>query len=205
MSELDFDAGDDAKHVNSFIYRYLKTDGIFVMRILAFQGGIIFSTELLADLYSSYKGVDEQLKRSNSDGNLTMAQYDQADVENRNNMNRMRRKKKVLRGDPHDEKLIQPVLVPEYFVGPQECLVIPQETQNQLSPPTKYNIVCLPTKVSLSKDEPSDENTTIIESKNETDPKKHTGTNEASGYEEESNVWFHPRLLYPPHIYSPFI
>jgi hypothetical protein len=72
MSELDFDPDDDAKHVNSFIYRYLRTDGLFVMRMLAFRSGVVFSTDLLADLYRSYKGIDAELKRSNSDGNMTM-------------------------------------------------------------------------------------------------------------------------------------
>jgi hypothetical protein len=72
MSEVPFDIDEDGKHLNSFIYRYLRTDGLFVMRTLAFRSGVIFTTDLLADLYRSYFGIEEQLKRSSSDGNLTM-------------------------------------------------------------------------------------------------------------------------------------
>jgi hypothetical protein len=74
MSELDFDAEDpdDKKHANSFLSNYLRTDGIFIIRTLASRSGVIFTTEVLAELYRSYCGIEAELRRSNSDGNLTM-------------------------------------------------------------------------------------------------------------------------------------
>lgn len=75
MSELNIDIEDEKKHIDSFVYRYLRTDGLFVLRTLAYRSGVIFTMDLLADLYRSYFGIEEQLKRSNSVdnfGNLTM-------------------------------------------------------------------------------------------------------------------------------------
>jgi hypothetical protein len=113
MSELSFDADESSKNVNFFIRNYLQIDGIFVIRTLIFRAGIVFATELLADLYSTYFGIEERLKRSSSDVN--MAQHDQADAENKKNINRIRKRKgpkdvPLLNGKDNEE-MIAPVPV----------------------------------------------------------------------------------------------
>ncbi|KJH50341.1 Innexin [Dictyocaulus viviparus] len=66
ISELQFDPVERTQDIRRFIDYYLKCDGIFVIRMVTFQSGVIFGTDLILTLWKSFFGLDEQLKRSNS-------------------------------------------------------------------------------------------------------------------------------------------
>ncbi|GMT12365.1 hypothetical protein PFISCL1PPCAC_3662, partial [Pristionchus fissidentatus] len=67
MSDMPFDSSDPEteKEVAKFVSTYLRTDGVFVLRMITLQSGVIFGTDLTVSLWKSYYGV-EQIKRSNS-------------------------------------------------------------------------------------------------------------------------------------------
>jgi len=73
MSELDFsDDGSDLdqnKDLIEFI-KYLGCDGIFVLRIVTLQVGVIYGTELMASLWTNRFGDHYSMKRSRSLPNL---------------------------------------------------------------------------------------------------------------------------------------
>ncbi|KAI6217169.1 Innexin [Aphelenchoides fujianensis] len=110
MSEIAFDPDESEKAVERFIDSYLRSDGIFVIRMLTLHSGVIFGTDLVQELWKSYFGVEEQLKRRNSDPNLartSMGDVDQNDFENQKNDLRQRRLPNVYRptsGDRRDSK-----------------------------------------------------------------------------------------------------
>ncbi|ETN87100.1 innexin unc-7 family protein [Necator americanus] len=66
ISEMPFDPIESDKDVRRFIDSYLKSDGVFVIRMLTLQAGVIFGTDLVLALWKSFFGIEEQLKRSNS-------------------------------------------------------------------------------------------------------------------------------------------
>ncbi|KAL6741156.1 hypothetical protein Aduo_014437 [Ancylostoma duodenale] len=66
ISEMPFDPIESDKDVRRFIDCYLKSDGVFVIRMLTLQSGVIFGTDLVLALWKSFFGIEEQLKRSNS-------------------------------------------------------------------------------------------------------------------------------------------
>uniref|UniRef100_A0A0N5C763 Innexin n=1 Tax=Strongyloides papillosus TaxID=174720 RepID=A0A0N5C763_STREA len=66
MSELLFDTKENDKDLDKFVYGYLKYDGVFVIRQLTMHSGIIFGTEVVANLWKSYYNLERELKRSNS-------------------------------------------------------------------------------------------------------------------------------------------
>ncbi|KAJ1365283.1 hypothetical protein KIN20_025538 [Parelaphostrongylus tenuis] len=66
ISEMPFDPSASAQDVRRFIDSYLRSDGIFVIRTVTFQSGVIFGTELVLALWKSFLGLEDQLKRSNS-------------------------------------------------------------------------------------------------------------------------------------------
>jgi len=70
MSEMPFDAEKNAQAVEHFVDRYLRADGMFVVRMLTLHSGVIFGTELVLSLWQSYYGIEasDGLKRSNSEG-----------------------------------------------------------------------------------------------------------------------------------------
>jgi len=72
MSEMPFDAEKNAQAVEHFVGKYLRADGMFVIRMLTLHSGVIFGTELVVALWQSYYGIEasDGMKRSNSDGNL---------------------------------------------------------------------------------------------------------------------------------------
>ncbi|PIO73553.1 Innexin [Teladorsagia circumcincta] len=66
ISEMPFDPAESDEDVRRFIDNYLKSDGVFVLRMLTLQSGVIFGTDLVLSLWKSYFGIEEKLKRSNS-------------------------------------------------------------------------------------------------------------------------------------------
>uniref|UniRef100_A0A0N5AIU0 Innexin n=1 Tax=Syphacia muris TaxID=451379 RepID=A0A0N5AIU0_9BILA len=66
MSELPFDPSESEKDVKRFVNGYLKSDGLFVIRMLTMHAGVIFGTDLVKSLWTSYFGIEQQLKRHNS-------------------------------------------------------------------------------------------------------------------------------------------
>uniref|UniRef100_A0A0K0EE33 Innexin n=1 Tax=Strongyloides stercoralis TaxID=6248 RepID=A0A0K0EE33_STRER len=73
MSELMFDPKENEKDLDKFVYGYLKYDGVFVIRQLTMHSGIIFGTEVVANLWRSYYNLERELKRSNSIDNCFSA------------------------------------------------------------------------------------------------------------------------------------
>ncbi|PAV58892.1 hypothetical protein WR25_08881 [Diploscapter pachys] len=69
MSDIPFDPETQEDQVIRFIDNYLKSDGIFVIRMVTLQSGVIFGTDLVQELWRSAYG-DTVLKRSNSNPNL---------------------------------------------------------------------------------------------------------------------------------------
>lgn len=63
LSEMPFDPKGSAKDVERFVSGYLKTDGVFVLRMITMHSGIIFGTDLVLALWRSFYGIEEQIKR----------------------------------------------------------------------------------------------------------------------------------------------
>ncbi|VDK69072.1 unnamed protein product [Litomosoides sigmodontis] len=70
MSELPFDAQESDEDVERFINMYLKNDGMFVIRMITLNSGVIFGNELIFALWKSY--FDKQL------GDLDFSVFDNA-------------------------------------------------------------------------------------------------------------------------------
>ncbi|CAD6193850.1 unnamed protein product [Caenorhabditis auriculariae] len=68
MSEISFDSTEEGavEKVRKFIDNYLKSDGVFVIRMMTLQSGVIFGTDLVQELWKNFYGSEQQLKRSNS-------------------------------------------------------------------------------------------------------------------------------------------
>ncbi|CAI5451129.1 unnamed protein product [Caenorhabditis angaria] len=68
MSDIAFDSTDEGAEdqVKKFIDNYLKSDGVFVIRMMTLQSGVIFGTDLIQELWRNFYGSEQQLKRSNS-------------------------------------------------------------------------------------------------------------------------------------------
>ncbi|EFO87042.1 CRE-INX-10 protein [Caenorhabditis remanei] len=68
MSDIQFDSSEDGapEKVTRFIDNYLKSDGVFVIRMMTLQSGVIFGTDLVQELWRNFHGTEPQLKRSNS-------------------------------------------------------------------------------------------------------------------------------------------
>lgn len=45
---------------------YLKNDGMFVIRMITLNSGVIFGNELIFSLWKSYFGVEPQMRRCSS-------------------------------------------------------------------------------------------------------------------------------------------
>ncbi|CAD5226011.1 unnamed protein product [Bursaphelenchus okinawaensis] len=65
MSELDVDPDEKQKEVKRFVDKFLRTDGIFVLRMLTLHSGVIFGTEIVQELWQRHFKVE--LKRANSE------------------------------------------------------------------------------------------------------------------------------------------
>ncbi|EGT37620.1 hypothetical protein CAEBREN_03310 [Caenorhabditis brenneri] len=68
MSDITFDSSEEETYekVRRFIDNYLKSDGVFVIRMMTLQSGVIFGTDLVQELWTNFHGSQPQLNRSNS-------------------------------------------------------------------------------------------------------------------------------------------
>lgn len=64
MSETPFDKRSDEnqENVDRFIHKYLGTDGLFVLHMIATHADVVFTTELIASLWKSHYAIEEQQK-----------------------------------------------------------------------------------------------------------------------------------------------
>lgn len=64
MSETPFNKSDpqNKEQVDRFLHKYLGTDGIFVLRMVANHADVVFATELIASLWRSHYVFEEQRK-----------------------------------------------------------------------------------------------------------------------------------------------
>jgi hypothetical protein len=107
MSEIQFDPDESDAAVQRFIDSYLRSDGIFVIRMLTLHSGrplpniysilhlgVIFGTDLVQELWKSYFGIEERIHRSSSYPKIgfPMAVEDQTDFENSKNALRQRKR-----------------------------------------------------------------------------------------------------------------
>lgn len=60
LSEIPIDIKACQLDIRRFISKYLRTDGIFILRMVTIQAGVIFGTDLIANLYRSFYGIEEQ-------------------------------------------------------------------------------------------------------------------------------------------------
>ncbi|KAL3985542.1 Innexin family protein [Acanthocheilonema viteae] len=79
MSELPFDAQDSDEDVERFINKYLKSDGMFVIRMITLHSGVIFGNELIFALWKSYFGIEPHMRRCSSFPASTMVWSPPAD------------------------------------------------------------------------------------------------------------------------------
>lgn len=87
MSDLPIDIEANEKLINYFTDSFLHCDGVFVVRMLTLHSGVIFGTDLVAALWQSCYGGDDQIKRSNSYPEIEMFQQNSDDDANTNEIN----------------------------------------------------------------------------------------------------------------------
>uniref|UniRef100_A0A914XKP9 Innexin n=1 Tax=Plectus sambesii TaxID=2011161 RepID=A0A914XKP9_9BILA len=63
LSEMPFDPQDSKPEVNRFVDRYLRSDGVFVLRMITMHAGIIFGTDMVLALWKTFYGVEEQRRK----------------------------------------------------------------------------------------------------------------------------------------------
>uniref|UniRef100_A0AC34QBQ3 Innexin n=1 Tax=Panagrolaimus sp. JU765 TaxID=591449 RepID=A0AC34QBQ3_9BILA len=73
MSEEPFNADDREcqREVKQFVKSYLKADGMFAIRMLSTYSGVIFGTDLVRALWTSFHGIEESRRRCKSETDLT--------------------------------------------------------------------------------------------------------------------------------------
>ncbi|CEF60913.1 Innexin family-containing protein [Strongyloides ratti] len=129
MSELMFDPKENDKDLDKFVYGYLKYDGVFVIRQLTMHSGIIFGTEVVANLWKSYYNLERELKRSNSYNNCVTTsnspQNNNNDQDNDSNEMILRNRKDI----PLNINFLknQPLNVPlkQSLTDEKDCLIPP--------------------------------------------------------------------------------
>lgn len=64
MSETPFDRQDheNKENVDRFVHKYLGTDGVFVLRMIAAHADVVFTTELIASLWRSHYSFEQRRK-----------------------------------------------------------------------------------------------------------------------------------------------
>jgi hypothetical protein len=89
--------------VNRFVNRYLRSDGVFVLRMITMHSGIIFGTDLVLSLWKAFYGIEEQYRKDHERNPPVKIKS-----ENSNNMLRLRKKhnKKGKVSDSDDDALI---------------------------------------------------------------------------------------------------
>lgn len=63
---MPFDPDASKKDVERFVSGYLKTDGLFILRMINSHAGIIFGTDLVLSLWQAFYGIEEEFRRRNS-------------------------------------------------------------------------------------------------------------------------------------------
>jgi hypothetical protein len=52
--------------IHRFISKYLRIDGVFILRVVTAHAGVVFGTDLIANLYRSFYGIEEtKIERKN--------------------------------------------------------------------------------------------------------------------------------------------
>ncbi|KRX93554.1 Innexin-10 [Trichinella pseudospiralis] len=57
---------EDARRLRRFVNDYLKSDGVFLVRLITTRSSIVFGTELLGSLWRSFQEIDQQLRLNNA-------------------------------------------------------------------------------------------------------------------------------------------
>ncbi|KRZ97188.1 Innexin-10 [Trichinella sp. T8] len=57
---------DDVRRLRRFVNDYLKSDGVFLVRLITSRSSIVFGTELLGSLWRSFHEIDQQLRLNNA-------------------------------------------------------------------------------------------------------------------------------------------
>ncbi|TKR60918.1 hypothetical protein L596_028099 [Steinernema carpocapsae] len=164
MSEMPFDPTkpESAEQVDRFINNFLKSDGVFVIRMLTMHTGVIFGTDLVYSLFQSIYHTEDDfaIKRSNSIGAIEYPleqvrnEYTKANIDNEMNAMNLStlRLRKPDAGKPNDaiakaekEKLIPPPPPPKTHL---------QGTLSSFGSPLKTTSVNEYTAVAARKVEP---------------------------------------------------
>jgi len=110
LSEMPFDPIGSRKDVERFVAGYLKTDGVFVLRMIAMHAGVIFGTDLVLNLWRAFYGIEEEYRKNTpSTGGVDESK------ENKFNFIKLRRRRRSEEGAPRkpsDKELMQ-VLLPD--------------------------------------------------------------------------------------------
>ncbi|VDN07446.1 unnamed protein product [Thelazia callipaeda] len=117
MSETSFDKSDprSKEQVDRFLNRYLGTDGIFLLRMIANHADVVFATELIASLWRSHYVFEEQRKNMSQmdkiwpqhQQRLEIALLEEAEHARKissDALNALQRKRSVFRDSPYFAK-----------------------------------------------------------------------------------------------------
>lgn len=66
LADMPFDPKESADDVNRFVSGYLRIDGVFVIRMISMHTGVIFTSDVVASLWKSFFGVENQVKKQQS-------------------------------------------------------------------------------------------------------------------------------------------
>ncbi|VDP06673.1 unnamed protein product [Soboliphyme baturini] len=151
LSEMPFDPKGSEKDVERFVTSYLKTDGVFILRMITIHSGVIFGTDLVLSLWCSFYGIEEKLKRKICEFETTESSPPSlAVVENRLNAllkHRFRKFNSEMVQDqkkapsclpsdkpqPEQTSLLSPTALPAGNNGDNECYPLVSEMENYIS------------------------------------------------------------------------
>lgn len=68
LADMPFDPKESSKDVDRFLNGYLRTDGVFVVRMISMHTGIIFTSDIMASLWKSFFGVEHLVQKMTSTG-----------------------------------------------------------------------------------------------------------------------------------------
>ncbi|VDD92366.1 unnamed protein product [Enterobius vermicularis] len=63
LSDMKFDPETKRKEVERFISKYLRYDGVFVLRMVTIHAGVIFGTDLVLALWNAFYHLEEEVIR----------------------------------------------------------------------------------------------------------------------------------------------
>jgi len=61
LSELPFDPDEERQDVARFVSTYLRTDGVFVLRMIVIHGGLIFGTDVILQLWKEFYNIETEI------------------------------------------------------------------------------------------------------------------------------------------------